>query len=236
MWLPKAAALALSASSVLQSRSTCKTIQVASGDSCASLASKCGISGADFTKFNPQKDLCSTLAVGQHVCCSSGSLPDLSPKPNKDGSCATHSVTAGEYCSAIAAKYSVKVSDLESFNNKTWGWMGCDDLEADFVMCVSKGSPPMPAIIPSAVCGPQANGTKKLATGDMDKLASLNPCPLNACCDIWGQCGITDEFCTVTKSSTGAPGTAKKGTNGCISNCGTKIPNNSGPPKEFRRM
>lgn len=52
-------------------------------------------------------------------------------------------------------------------------------------------------------------------------LSTLNPCLLNACCDVWGQCGTTAEFCTNT--STGAPGTATPGTNGCISNCGTNI-------------
>lgn len=37
----------------------------------------------------------------------------------------------------------------------------------------------------------------------------------------FNQCGTTAEFCTNT--STGAPGSAKEGTNGCISNCGTNI-------------
>ena len=32
--------------------------------------------------------------------------------------------------------------------------------------------------------------------------ALLNQCPLNACCDQWGQCGITPDFCT----NTTAPG------------------------------
>jgi hypothetical protein len=44
---------------------------------------------------------------------------------------------------------------------------------------------------------------------------------LNACCNIWGQCGITKDFCVDT--NTGAPGTAKPGTYGCISNCGTDV-------------
>jgi hypothetical protein len=63
-------------------------------------------------------------------------------------------------------------------------------------------------------------------TGDITNISDLNPCPLNACCNIWGQCGITKEFCI--DINTGAPGTAKEGTNGCISNCGTKIVNSGG--------
>jgi hypothetical protein len=34
---------------------------------------------------------------------------------------------------------------------------------------------------------------------------------------------MTREFCTTSKSSTGAPGTAKPGENGCISNCGMDV-------------
>jgi GH18 family chitinase len=64
-------------------------------------------------------------------------------------------------------------------------------------------------------------------------LSTLNPCLLNACCDVWGQCGTTAEFCTNT--STGAPGTAQAGTNGCISNCGTNIVQ-SGPPATYMNV
>jgi GH18 family chitinase len=49
---------------------------------------------------------------------------------------------------------------------------------------------------------------------------------LNACCNIWGQCGITKDFCIDT--NTGAPGTAKEGTYGCISNCGMDVVKGSG--------
>lgn len=48
-----------------------------------------------------------------------------------------------------------------------------------------------------------------------------------------GQCGVTDEFCTISNSTTGAPGTALPGENGCISNCGTEIINNNEGPSEY---
>ena len=51
---------------VLQARADCRTVQVASGDGCAELAVRCGISGADFTKYNP--GICATLKPKQHVC------------------------------------------------------------------------------------------------------------------------------------------------------------------------
>lgn len=92
----------------------------------------------------------------------------------------------------------------------------------------------MPASISNAECGPQVAGTE--APDDMTTLSDLNPCPLNACCDIWGQCGITDEFCTVSNSTTGAPGTAADGENGCISNCGTDIINNDSAPSSVMKV
>lgn len=218
----------------LHARADCTTATVVSGDSCGSLASKCGISGDDFTKYNPSSTLCSTLQVGQRVCCSPGDLPDLTPKSNSDGTCASYVVQAGDDCSKIAAAHSLTVDKLDSFNNQTWGWTGCKNLQSGVNMCLSTGRPPMPAPLDNAVCGPQVPGTKP-PTGD-EKLADLNPCPLNACCDIWGQCGTTDEYCTPSDSTTRAPGTAAPGTNGCISNCGAAIVNNDEKPATFNHI
>ncbi|WEW59000.1 hypothetical protein PRK78_004468 [Emydomyces testavorans] len=218
--------------STIRSRlSECRTIQVQSGDSCGSLATKCGISPTDITKFNPAPNFCSTLKPLQHICCSSGELPDFKPKPNPDGSCHTYQIQSGDSCSSIAAANSLTIDDLENFNKKTWGWNGCSNIWAGTIACLSTGAPPMPAPVANAICGPQVPGTK--APTDGSDIAKLNPCPLNACCDVWGQCGITDEFCTDT--GTGAPGTARPGTNGCISNCGTTIVRGDAPAV-FRKI
>lgn len=211
-------------------RAECRTVQVVAQDTCAKLAKRCGISGPDFTKYNSADNFCATLMPGGHACCSPGDMPDFRPKPNDDGSCATVSVSKGQTCSSIAAARSLTVKDIEGFNKKTWGFNGCKNLWAEAVICVSKGSPPMPNSIANAVCGPQKPGTKK--PDNMEDLAKLNPCPLNACCDVFGQCGTTEEFCVDT--NTGAPGTAEKGTNGCISNCGTDIIKS--PVSEFRSV
>ncbi|EYB33358.1 hypothetical protein FG05_10561 [Fusarium graminearum] len=208
----------------LHVRAECRTTRVESGDSCAKLAQRCGISASDFTKYNPGSKFCAGLVPKQHVCCSKGDLPDLRPTKNKDGSCHAYKVDKGDNCASIAVENGLKVEDLEKFNKKTWGWAGCKRLFYQTVMCLSEGTPPFPDEIANANCGPQKPGTKK--TGDTTDISDLNPCPLNACCNIWGQCGITKEFCTDT--STGAPGTAREGTNGCISNCGTKIVNSGG--------
>ncbi|PYI01817.1 chitinase [Aspergillus sclerotiicarbonarius CBS 121057] len=209
---------------VTRARGKCATIQVEAGNSCAELAVKCGISGADFTKYNPGADFCSKLKPKQHVCCSSGDLPDFRPQPNEDGSCKAYQVQAGDNCDSLAAEYSLKLDDLEAFNKNTWGWNGCGLLFKDTVLCLSEGTPPFPAEISNAQCGPQKPGTTPPTNGS--NIADLNPCPLNACCNIWGQCGITTDFCIDT--NTGAPGTAEPGTYGCISNCGLDVVKGSG--------
>lgn len=216
--------------SELAPRDGCRTVSVDSGNSCATLATKCGISANDFTKYNPSKTLCSTLQVGQKVCCTSGGL--AIPEENSDGSCHSYRVEDGYTCAVIAASNGISVSKIESYNKNTWGWTGCANIQKGAKICLSKGTPPMPAELDNAVCGPQVAGTVRPTNGT--KLAELNPCPLNSCCNIWGQCGITSEYCTDTGN--GTPGTAAAGTNGCISNCGTDIANNASAPSTFRRI
>lgn len=65
-------------------------------------------------------------------------------------------------------------------------------------------------------------------------ISMMNPCPLNVCCNTWGQCGMTDDFCVVSKSETGAPGTAAPGKHGCISNCGRDIIKGPAPASRIR--
>jgi hypothetical protein len=218
----------------LDKRATCSYIKFNSGDSWASLASRCKISAADFAKYNPSLTLFLALKAGEPVCCSSGSLPDLSPKPNPDGTCMSHTVASGEYCQLIAQNYYITVDELESRNSQTWGWMGCNNLQLGSIICLSTGAPPMPAVVSNAVCGPQVSGSKRPTI--WADISTLNPCPLNACCNIWGQCGITPDFCTTTKSTTGAPGTAAANTNGCISHCGTAVTNNAAAPSAQRKI
>ncbi|KAI1464711.1 class V chitinase Chi100 [Daldinia caldariorum] len=186
---------------------SCRTIQVQSGDSCAALAAECGITPA-----------------------YSGTLPDFSPKPDADGYCYSYLVKSGDSCSSIGAAFDLTNEQIASFNNNTWGWNGCEKLFADYKICLSTGFPPMPASIPNAVCGPQVNNTATPPPGT--DFSTLNECPLNACCNIWGQCGTTNDFCVPSNSSTGAPGTAAPGENGCISNCGTDIVA-SAPPDQI---
>lgn len=218
----------------LSAADECETKKVESGDSCASLAKKCGISPEDFTKFNPDEDLCSTLTPGARVCCTKGELPDIRPKPKPDGTCASHTVKKGESCSTIAAENGLKESDIDDLNKvKTWGYDSCDHLNTGVNICLSKGDPPLPAVDKKAVCGPTKEGTKPPDKDKNETLADLNPCPLNACCNIWGQCGITGDFCVPTEGKFGNPGVGPIGSNGCATNCGQEIVNNDEAPGDF---
>lgn len=177
------------ASSDVEIKGDCRTETVQQGDGCGPLAERCGITPQEFDKYNPDKDLCGNLMPGQRVCCSAGTLPDIRPKPDEDGTCATYLVKKNDDCEQLAAANGLKKKDIENFNNgTTWGWVGCDPLYEDTYICLSKGNPPLPYPIPNAVCGPTKPGTEK--PGKDEDLKDLNPCPLNACCNVWGQCGM----------------------------------------------
>ncbi|KAL5114915.1 hypothetical protein ACEQ8H_007162 [Pleosporales sp. CAS-2024a] len=56
----------------------------------------------------------------------------------------------------------------------------------------------------------------------------------DVCCNIWDQCGMTDDFCVVSKGETGAPGTSAPGKSGCISNCGRDIIKDNPPASKMK--
>lgn len=222
-----------SVNGTLSKRDTCEYTQAQPGDGCWALADRCGITQDKLKEYNGD-DVCDPVQVGDYVCCSPGDLPDFSPQPNPDGSCKTYKIQTGDICDTIANANSMTVDQINNRNGNTWGWMGCQDLNPGNLICLSTGDPPMPAPVENAICGPQVPGTEK--PDDMSNLEDLNPCPLNACCNFWGQCGITEQFCIPSPSDTGAPGTALPGSNGCIASCGMDIMNNDEPPANFMRV
>lgn len=218
-------------------RDDCRVVPIVAGDTCGKLADRCGISPADFTKYNPDDDFCSTLSPYGRACCSPGDLPDIRPKKNADGTCATYLVKSGDDCPTLAGKNGLKTSDIEDFNKgTTWGWNGCEHLLASMNICLSDGLPPMPAPIENAVCGPQKPNSTRPTDGRF--IGNINPCPLNACCNIWGQCGISGDFCVEERGPLGNPGTAPPGVNGCVSSCGMGITNDREYPQhgDFGRV
>ncbi|KAL4739555.1 glycoside hydrolase superfamily [Aspergillus similis] len=211
----------------------CSYIQVQAGEGCWALADRCGITQEELVTYNPADGFCDTLQLDQYVCCTEGSL---APQPDDDGNCYVHVVQTDDLCDTIAKANRMLASDIPGYNSLTWGWRGCDNLQLGQRICLSEGRPPFPSAVDGVVCGPQVPGTEMPKEGSTWDWAELNPCPLNACCDVWGQCGITPEFCTNTTEDGGAPGTAETDTNGCISNCGTEITNNDTPYEFPRRI
>ncbi|KAI6601290.1 hypothetical protein MCOR06_000373 [Pyricularia oryzae] len=213
---------------------TCKTERVDEGDDCGKLVTLCGVTPNQFTQYNTLPNLCATLQPGQRVCCTPGTLPDIRPKKKADGSCFPYKIKPGDFCAKVAVANGLTVNELESMNKDTWGWNGCaNGFWPDNWICLSEGTPPFPAPIANAVCGPQKPDTTMPRGSSSRDWAKLNPCPLNSCCNVWGQCGTTADFCIDT--NTGPPGTARKDTYGCISNCGMGLIR-SGPPAQFIKL
>ncbi|KAF1968716.1 hypothetical protein BU23DRAFT_655436 [Bimuria novae-zelandiae CBS 107.79] len=104
----------------LERRALCRDVEVIFGDGCPSLATRCGISGANFEKFNSKTtNLCSTLKPKQWVCCSAGDLPDHSPQPSADGTWFTYTVQPTDCCWAIADSVGITVANIEECNKQS---------------------------------------------------------------------------------------------------------------------
>ncbi|KAL4976283.1 hypothetical protein BDW66DRAFT_151227 [Aspergillus desertorum] len=114
-------------------RADCEYEKVVQGDMCDTLAARCGITTPELIEYSGNPNLClpGCLIAGQRVCCNRGILPDIRPKPNKDGSCVLYTVQTGDDCSMIAVTNGLSNTVLERYNNKTtWGWNGCGALNA----------------------------------------------------------------------------------------------------------
>ncbi|GEQ66998.1 hypothetical protein JCM33374_g661 [Metschnikowia sp. JCM 33374] len=174
----------------------------------------------DSKVFNPTLDF-SRLLPGQPYCYTLGSPPDLRPLPNADGTCVLHKVVEGDTCASLGAKYwPLKLSDIDHYNQETYSWKGCETVQQNEVICISKGRNQIarPESNPNAECGP-------LAPHELFN----TECPNKACCNDFGYCGVTSQFCEVKN-----PG-ASVGKRGCYSNCGyAKLPTRKA--RDFRMV
>lgn len=223
---------------------SCKMETVVKGDTCITLAARCGIPVEEFMRNNSENDQdeeskdtrCKLLHPGDQLCCSERvRIPKSKPLMNRDGSCAAYVTEPDDTCFSIAQKHGLEEPKISYFNDRrTWGWSGCDYIHPGLRICLSEGYPPLPDPRPDAACGPTVPGTTMPMDGQ--PLADLNPCPLNACCNILGNCGVSPEFCINEEGPTGNPGTAPPDHKGCISNCGMEILDNSNEPAQFLKI
>lgn len=212
----------------------CRQAQAAHGDTMQSIASKCNISTRELRKLN---DLSADWKPYPYhwVCCSSDqhSRRDV-PKPQFDGTCASHDIKNDETCSKIASAYGITTQEIYDYNKETWAWAGCKGILPGQRICVSPGTPQLPTVNPDAECGPTKGGTISPAVDE--NIGDLNPCPIKACCHVWGHCGVDQDFCVATNSETGNPGTAAPNTNGCVQNCGMDIVQSGEVPASFMKV
>ncbi|KAL7800674.1 glycoside hydrolase superfamily [Trichoderma afarasin] len=175
-------------------------------------------------------------------------IADLLDTPANAKYCTKHQIAPGESCASIAKACKISVADFLKYNDvKGDGDEWCRKLQAGKNTCCSSGSSkPLPedngdcfthTIKAGDDCSQKPGTVSPGLVTDASALAKLDPCPLNSCCNIWGQCGIDSLFCNKAEGPTGNPGTAPPDSNGCISNCGTDIVNNNKPPSSgFQRI
>jgi chitinase len=211
-----------------------KQVQAVHEDTIQSIAGRCHISVSELRDFNRLPPDW-TPAARQWICCPSGGISRReAPKPRPDGTCASYVIRNDDDCSKIGADYGISKEDIYNYNKETWAWAGCDGILPGQRICVGPGTPRLPPADPEAECGPSKPGTS--APSGSEKFVDLSPCPIKACCNVWGNCGVDKDFCVATKSETGNPGTAAPNTNGCVQNCGMDIVKSGGAPASFMKV
>eukprot|EP01133_Synstelium_polycarpum_P008938 gene8938-10481_t len=223
---------------------TCATVTVKKNEGCWDASKRCKVVSTfpQFQKFEGNDDqTCNNLAEGQELCCGYGNLPDLSPKPSSNGSCYSYRVQKDDTCTSLAAKFHIRpYTKLEDFNQDTFQWIGCGNVQREQTICLSPGKPPLPTINYDAQCGEASNtiikGTYAVPSNDTNAVRNAT-CPLKVCCSRWGFCGFGPDFCgfSTTLNSRGKP---VRGT-GCQSGaCGpaSGYKSNSGPPSSFFKV
>jgi LysM repeat protein len=123
--------------------------KVVSGDQCAAIATKYGISPSQFYTWNPAVGTsCGALWVDNYVCVSIIGHTPPTPTPTNGiatptpiqtgmvGNCdAFHKVASGDQCAAIATKYGISLSQFYSWNPAVG--TNCGALWLDNYVCVS---------------------------------------------------------------------------------------------------
>jgi hypothetical protein len=128
--------LQLVGGSPLIPRAECETIQIEPAQGCYQLAERCGITAEELIEFNPKDNLCTTLRIGQRVCCTPGDMPVIASNP--DGSCKETVVEKGMNCDKLAAYCGISLPELHTFNNLTQTEL-CSSLSEGRRVCCTPG-------------------------------------------------------------------------------------------------
>ncbi|KAF8191040.1 hypothetical protein K438DRAFT_1512758, partial [Mycena galopus ATCC 62051] len=106
-----------------------QTYTVVSGDTCAAIESKTGVSDAQLHQLNPSINSgCTNLQIGEALCVSGGT--------NSGGGCSqTYTVVSEDTCAAIESKTGVSDAQLHAQNPSINS--GCTNLQIGQILCVS---------------------------------------------------------------------------------------------------
>jgi len=141
-------------------RAECTPYKIQSGDWCAGIAqTRCNnIKLSDLYKYNPGLEAkCGSLKVGEYVCCTAGTMPDMDPPGNADGTCKWIQANEGDDCWSIAKnRCNIEPEQLYKFNGGSDAF--CNKLVKGKPLCCTKGE--MPDLKPKK----NADGSCKWAT------------------------------------------------------------------------
>ncbi|KAJ7616081.1 hypothetical protein FB45DRAFT_841722 [Roridomyces roridus] len=130
-----ASAVAVSATPLLEARQSCtSSYTVVSGDYCALISTKTGVSVATIESLNPSINSgCTNLQIGQVLCLATGG------SGSSGGSCGnTYTVVSGDTCSALESRLGVSDSTIHSLNPSINS--GCTNLQIGQVLCIGSAS------------------------------------------------------------------------------------------------
>lgn len=119
----------------LSPRAECDFIQIEPAQGCDTLAERCNITVAELEEYNPRDSFCTTIRIGERVCCTAGELPAIEPNP--DGTCKEITVQDGDNCDMMAAECDISLPELLEFNNG--GTDFCGNLRPGQRLCCTPG-------------------------------------------------------------------------------------------------
>ncbi|KAJ7058369.1 hypothetical protein C8F01DRAFT_936884, partial [Mycena amicta] len=106
------------------------TYTVVSGDTCAVIEAKEGISDSQLHALNPSiNSACTNLQIGQVLCLGSGG----GTAPPSGGCGNTYTVVSGDTCAVIESKTGISDSTLHSLNPTINS--ACSNLQIGQVLC-----------------------------------------------------------------------------------------------------
>ncbi|KAJ3165508.1 hypothetical protein HDU88_003995 [Geranomyces variabilis] len=120
------------------------------GDGCDTIASRNGMTTAQFISVNPQINAgCTNARPSWRVCVSAGKMPPPTiPPGNSDGTCKYRDLIDGDSCEGVAARGPITIEQLLYAN--PYLMPACEQFRINLRLCLSAGTKPSRAVSASA--------------------------------------------------------------------------------------